>query len=238
VSQQPPEPYWSPLARPQFSWLQQAGIVVRHLIPVAGTLWFGWSLSQFALLSIFNIAFSLGCIAFVGLGASTLKAAEENQTGFVDGIGAWLSLLAATTLVIVLFTGMFGWLVFVMAPEGAHLLSERSLWMAALTMIVAAAPAVAAQLRIDAHSNQTEEQRKQRDQPAAGVLFLSGIVVFAMSGYAAGLGAFGLYPLMFAITAFFIFRDLRPDLMREAMRPRGKLTEAQAQWSRKVRKLP
>ena len=183
-------------------------------------LWFGWSPSQFALLSVFNVALSIGIIAVVGLGASILNTENDNHVPLVDRVREWARLLAVAAVIVLMLTTMFGWLIIVMAPEGGHLLASRSLWSGALSTLVTAVPIAIAQLRADAESGLSEERRKQRDQPKVGVLFLSGIIFFALSSYAASwFGTFGLLPLMIAITGFLIFSDLRPDLLREALRP-------------------
>ena len=88
------EPYWAPLARQPLDWAQVGASLLRHLIPVVGTIGFGWSVSQFGLLSVFNIAFSIACIAVVGVGASMLKtnAAKASTRGRIE---PWISLVSA-----------------------------------------------------------------------------------------------------------------------------------------------
>src|SRR4249920_3328218 len=65
------EPYWEPLARKQLRVTQTASIVARHAIPLLGVWLFGGSVENFLLLSVFNIALSISCIAVVGLAVST-----------------------------------------------------------------------------------------------------------------------------------------------------------------------
>ena len=68
--------------------------------------------------------------------------------------------------------------------------------------------------------------RKQRDQPVVlGHVFSAGLI-FIMSGWLLNMGAFGVAVMTIAVTALFIFRDLRPDLMRELTRPRNKPPKA------------
>ncbi|MEP6939912.1 MAG: hypothetical protein ABI846_09115 [Rudaea sp.] len=234
----PTEPYWTPLSREPLGWAQIGASLLRHLIPVIGTLWFGWSASQFGLLSVFNIAFSIACIAVVGVGASMLKASTSKATSAWARIEPWISLAVVASFVTVLLTAMFGWIIVVMAPEGAALFGDRRLWFGALGMVAAALPGVLAGLRADARSGLSDEQRKKRDQPRAGVLFFTGVIVFMGSGYAASwFGSWGLYPLMLLITVLLLLGDLRPDLMRELTRPANRLTDAQKRWKRMVDRL-
>ena len=74
---------------------------------------------------------------------------------------------------------------------------------------------------MDLLSPLTAQERKQRDQPNVIVLVLSAGLIFMLSGYIADFGRFGLVTLAIAVNALFVFRDLRPDLMRELTRPKN-----------------
>ena len=234
----PPEPYWAPLERQPLGWAQIAASLLRHLIPVVGTIGFGWSVSQFGLLSVFNIALSIACIAVIGVGASMIKARAESATSAWAKIEPWISLGIVAIFITLLLTVMFGWVIVVMAPEGASLFGDRRLWVGALGMIAAALPGILSGLRADVRSSLSDDQRKQRDQPRVGVLFFTGVIIFMGSGYAASwFGAWGLYPLMLLITALLMFGELRPDLLREITRPANRLSEGQKRWKKMVDKL-
>jgi len=234
----PSEPYWEPLAREPLSGAQVFASLLRHLIPVVGTIGFGWSVSQFGLLSVFNIALSIACIAVVGVGASMMKNNAAMATSAWRRIEPWVSLGIVAVFVTLLLTAMFGWVIAVMAPEGGALFGDRRLWFGALGMVAAALPRIRTALLADARSSLSDEQRKRRDQPRVGVLFFTGVIIFMGSGYAANwFGSWGLYPLMLVITALFLLDDLRPDLMREITRPASRLSDGQKRWKKMIDRL-
>lgn len=208
------EPYWAPLPRPHFTPMQTAGIVARHLIPIVGVLFFGWSASQFVLLSVFNIAFTVTSIGALGSAVSQRKGAGPS-TDLMHGIGSLISLLLAALLATLLLTAMFGWAVALFVKWNASII-----W-AALMMVLSAAPALLQQYRMDVLSPMTAQERTQRDQPNVVVLILSGGVIFMLSGYIADFGRFGLAALAIAVSALLVFRELRPEMMRELTRPKN-----------------
>ena len=116
---------------------------------------------------------------------------------------------------------MFGWVI------GLFVDWKMSLVWGASATIVFIAPAVAQQYWMDLRSALTDEERKQRDQPNVIGLVLCAGVLFMLSGYIGELGRFGLAIVVFAATGLFIFRDLRPDLMRELTRPKTMPPSAQ-----------
>jgi MFS family permease len=205
-------PYWAPLARQRLAPLQIAGIVMRHSIPLVGMLWFGWSAGQFLLLSVFNIAFGIACIGTVGVAVST----ASTPTGLADSVGTWLSLVAVAIGISALLTLMFGWVVALLVGGAAF---DVSLAWSALAMVVTALPGLITQYQTDLRAGLSEEQRKQRDQPNVLTLAMCGALIFILSGYAAKAGGFGVAVMVIGVTALFLFRDLRPDLMRELTRP-------------------
>jgi hypothetical protein len=210
------ELYWAPLPRPQFGALQTAGIVGRHLIPLIGMFWLGWSTAQFLILSVFNIGFSVASIGMLGVAVST-RIEVGPSPNMADEIGKWLSSFLIAIVAALFFTLMFGWVIVVLA----HPAFNVSLLLGALSMVIAAAPAMFDQYRTDVAAGLSEQQRKQRDQPNILVLVLCAGLIFMMSGYAADFGAYAKVALVAGVTALFIFRDLRPDLMRELARPKN-----------------
>lgn len=216
------EPYWAPLPRQHFSAAQTIGIVTRHLIPLAGVLLLGWSAGQFLLLSVFNIAFTVSCIGTVGVAVSTRKEDGKGRSIAAE-IAFWIQLLLVCAFLSVLLTVMFGWVIAVFAAAASpHGLFDRTLAWSALAILASAAPGLLQQYQADMRSSMTERERKQRDQPNVLVLVLCAGLIFILSGYILDLGRFGLVVMVIAVTGLFVFRDLRPDLMRELTRPKNR----------------
>ena len=212
------EPHWEPLPRQHFTLKAQLGIVLRHLVPVLGVFIFGWSAAQFLILSVFNVCFSVVCIGVVGVAVSTRQL---NGPGLkvADQIGTWLTCLALAVIGSVVLTAMFGWVIALFAVSGGEALFNVSLVSSALMMVAFAVPGLYKQYQADLAADLDEEQRKKRDQPNILVLVLTAGLIFILSGYAPDFGRFGLIVMVIAVTALFLFRDLRPDLMRELARP-------------------
>jgi hypothetical protein len=213
------EPHWEPLPRRPISPMQVAVGIVRNAIPLAGVLFFGWSAGQFLLISVFNIAFSVTCIGVVGAMVSTRK--EKGEADTAGEITGWLTALAVATGMSLLLTAMFGWVIVVLTAANGQRLFTPSLGWAAFTMIAAVAPMVLDQYRADIASDLTEAERKKRDSPNVITLIVCAGIIFIVSGYAAELGRFGLVVMVLFVSALFLLRDLRPDLMRELSRPRN-----------------
>jgi hypothetical protein len=211
------EPYWAPLARQKLSTTQTVSIIARHVVPLAGLWWFGGSVENFLLLSVFNIAFTIACIAVVGLAVSTRQI--NGDQGAVDSIGALLTLIVIGAIVTLVLTVMFGWVIALIASESALGLWNAPLGWSVLTIIVVALPDMVRQYREDMAAKLPEEERKKRDQPVVGGLFMCAGLIFVVSGYAGSWGRFGVVIVALLVTGLFIFRDLRPDLMRELTRP-------------------
>lgn len=212
------EPYWEPLARQHLTLAQTASIVVRHLIPLAGIVLPGSLAGEFLILSVFSIAFSIVGIGTTGVMVSTRKEVPAGA-GIADQAVGWILAIVLALVGSVLLTAMFGWVIAVFTVSSGESLFDGALLGSAALIVVAAAPGMVRQYRDDLASSLTEEQRKQRDQPIVLGLVMSAGLIFIMSGYAPDVGRFGLLALAFAVTALFIFRDLRPDLMRELTRP-------------------
>ncbi len=204
---------WKPIPCPQLRPAAIAGIVVRHALPVITNLWFGWSVPQFIVLTVFNIGLSISCLAGYGAMESTIKEAGSNPSP-AQQIGMWLSLTLWTLFFALVLTAIFGWVVLARLPEGT--LHDRALWLSALSMVMAAMPGYRDQILADIHAKLSVVQRRARDTPIAVILLTSGTLVLLLSWF---LPRENLVPLMLAATAFFIFRDLRPDLVYALSRP-------------------
>jgi hypothetical protein len=213
----PTEPYWEPLARKTLRPAETASIIARHVVPLAGLWLYGGSVENFLLLSVFNIALAIACIAVVGVTVST-----RQTNGFVstaDAIAGSLTLIVIGAGVTLLLTALFGWVIALIASESPSGLWNAALGWSALAIVAAALPEMIQQYRADVAAKLPEETRKKRDQPIIGGQLMCAGLIFILSGYAAGWGRVGAILMALAITALFIFRDLRPDLMRELTRP-------------------
>jgi hypothetical protein len=212
------QPYWAPLERPRYTLLETLGVFVRHLIPLAGMLWLGWSAGQFLLLSVFDIAFSVACIGVVGVAVSTRKTVG-NSTGLADRVAGWMVLVCVGMGICLLLTALFSWVIVLLATHEGQPLFDATLAWSAFAMVAAAGPALLRQYRADLHSPLSEEQRKQRDQPHVLGLVMCAGLIFIVAGNVAGLGRIGIALLVGAVIGLSLLRDLRPDLVRELTRP-------------------
>jgi len=211
------EPYWEPLARKKLRAGEIASIVARHVVPLAGLWMFGGSVENFLLLSVFNIALTIACIAMVGVAVSTRQI--NGVVSAADTISALLTLVVIGAGLTLLLTALFGWVIALIASESALGLWNSALGWSLLAIVAAALPEMIRQYSADMTAKLSEEARKQRDQPVVGGQLMCAGLMFVLSGYAANWGHIGVILMAIAITALFIFRDLRPDLMRELTRP-------------------
>ena len=155
------EPHWEPLPRQSFTPAQTAGIVVRHLVPVAGVFVLDWSAGEFVLLSVFNICFSIVCIGVIGVVVSTRQEIGPSPNA-ADAIGTWLFAMLLALVGSVLLTAMFGWVVaLLMVSDGGNLF-EFSLLVPALIMVVSAAPALYRQYTTDLVGGMCEGRASSR----------------------------------------------------------------------------
>lgn len=201
--------------RPRHGAIGTAGIVVRNLVPLAMVLAFGWSIGQFLVLNVFNLTFAVTSIAIVGVSVSHREA--MHASGTLDALGSWLMVIGAGAFVSLLLTAVFGWVVALMAWQDDGGLFDRGLLLAALAIVLAAAPGMYRQYRVDAASGLSEEGRKRRDQPQIHVLMASMAMILFASFWAAKGGRIGLHVLAVLVTVLSLLRDLRPDLLRRLM---------------------
>lgn len=194
-------------------------ILVRHAIPIAGMLWFGWSAIQFLLLTVFNLGLSIANIGLTGVTAATLRGAPGEAPARMD-IGQWLNLIAACTFIALLLTALGCWPIFIIAARGLATLRDPDLWWSALAMELALIPALHAEICDKLRSPMSLEQLKARDQPRVGSAFAGIGLSMLLSGWAAGFGSYATVLLVIAFTALSLVRELRPDLVHEAIRPK------------------
>jgi MFS family permease len=213
----PVEPHWEPLPRQPLTPLQTMLVCARHALPLA-SLWLpGGSPENFLLLSVFNIAVSIAAIAVVGVAVSTRQ--EAGDRGLADALSALAALAAVGIGVAMLLTVLFGWVIALIASASVDGLWNAPLAWSALAIVVAAVTEMVGQYRRDLAAKLPEDARKRRDQPVIGGQLMCAGLIFVLSGHAANGGRVGVVLMAIAVTALFIFRDLRPDLMRELTRP-------------------
>jgi hypothetical protein len=215
----PVEPYWSPLPRQPLSHAQVAAIVARHAVPLGAVLFFGSSALQFCLLAVFGLAVSIAGIGVIGIAVSTRPIRVASNTA--DVVGSWITLALVGAVGSVVLTALFGWVIGVLgALEVEELWNAMLAWGVAAT-VAGALPGMWVQYRDDVRAGQSDEDRQRRDQPQVFTHLLCAGLIFILSGYAGEWGRGGAIALALAITALFVFRDLRPDLMRAFARPAG-----------------
>jgi hypothetical protein len=211
------EPHWAPLARPALGRVQVASIVAQHLVPLVALWLLRGSVLNFLLLSVFNIAFGIAAIVAVGVGVSTRQ--ELGDRGEADALAALGTLVVVTVVLTLLLTALFGWVIAVVASASAPGLWNAALGWSVLSVVLAALPGIVRQYRADLAAKLPDATRKQRDQPVILGQVLCAGLIFILSGYAPAGGRVGMIVLAVAVTALFIFRDLRPDLVRQLVRP-------------------
>jgi hypothetical protein len=211
------EPHWAPLARPTLNRIQVASIVAQHLVPLVALWLLHGSVENFLLLCVFNIAFTIAGIVAVGVGVSTEQ--ELGDRGTANAVAALVTLAVVVVVLTLLLTGLFGWVIALVAANSVSGLWNAQLGWSVLSVVVAALPGMVQQYRQDLAGKLPDATRKQRDQPVIlGQVMCAGLI-FILSGYAPGFGRVGMILMALAVTALFIFRDLRPDLMRQLVRP-------------------
>lgn len=214
------EPHWAPLPRQQISVPQTVVIITRNLIPLACVLFFGGSALEFLLLSVFSLAITIACIGVNGVAVST--KIEETDAGIANAFSAWITLVLIGLFISLLLTALFGWVIALFASFGKNGIFTSTLLWSALAIAVSAIAELYRKYHADRHSGLGEAQRKQRDQPIVLGHVLSAGLIFIMSGELLNMGRIGMVTMTIAVTALFIFRDLRPDLMRQLVRPSNK----------------
>lgn len=194
--------------------------LARHLPPLIGVLAFGWSAGQFLVCAVFNTTWPIGVIAATGVVVSARQSGDSPPNLAAQAHD--LLLITVIALVAALALGaLFGWVLAVIAMHGDARTFDRSLLVSLGMTIAPGLVAAFGQYRADLASGLGEAARKQRDQPAIFMLLASAAIVFIVSGHLAQLGGFALPASVGVLTALFVARDLRPDLLQRFM-PFGK----------------
>ncbi|MGH8030046.1 MAG: hypothetical protein ACREO3_08935, partial [Arenimonas sp.] len=197
-----------PQVRPPLTRAEVVPSVVRNLIPLAG-LWLSrGSFENFLLLCVFNEAFAIAGLAVVGIAVSTRET--RLTSGPADNIAAWALLVLVGIVTTLGLTAMFGWAVALMASAQPLGLWNAELGWSLLAIIAASTFGMHRQYQRDVASKLDEPVRRRRDQPAIGGHLLSALGVMLLGGYSSG-GLAGVIVVALALTALFVFRDLRPD---------------------------
>ncbi|MBX3693448.1 hypothetical protein [Dokdonella sp.] len=202
----------TPAEAPRRDVVHTLSVVARHLVPLLSVLVLGGSITQFLLLTLFNITFSLACIGMVGVAVSMVGAREDDS--LAESIDTWATLIGVAAFISLLLTGLFGWVIVLMAGDEAGALWDRTLVIALAVIVLGAIPGVARQYRADLASGLSEAERMRRDQPEVFVHIVSATLILILSMHAVQFGRAGALAMAIAITAAFIARDLRPDLLR------------------------
>jgi hypothetical protein len=200
------------MARPAFTAMQKASIVVRHLVPLLALWLYGGSVENFLLVSVFTIALTIVGMGVVGVAVSTRQI--QGHKGSADAIAALAVLVVVGALGTALLTALFGWVIVLVASWSELGLWNAPLGYAVLAVLLVAVPDMVMSYRADLAAKTPEEVRKKRDQAAIGGHLLCAGILFVLSGYIVELGRFGATIVAIALTGLFVFRDLRPDLMR------------------------
>ncbi len=211
----PGEPYWAPLPHQQLTRLRTASIIGRNAAPLIGVLFFGQSAGNFVLLCAFNLALTIAGIGVVGVAVPQ----HGNYVGTADricGAGRLLPIGLGITLVL---TALFGWAIAVFVTQSELALFNRSLFWSALSIVLCALPEMWRQYTDDIRSKSSEKKRKQRDQPIVFAHVFNAGLIFMLTPCAFRFGRAGTIVAAMAITALVVFRDLRPDLVRQLARP-------------------
>ena len=208
-----PTPGALPVPRRRPSPAEIFPIVVRNLVPLAGLLVFRGSVEDFLLLCVFNEAYALACLGVVGVAVSTRDT--RIGTGMADLVAAWSTLAVVGIGATLLLTVLFGWVVALMAAQSPLGLWNAELGWSLAAIVAASLFSLAQQYRQDVASGASEALRRKRDQPLVGGHLFSAGIIFILAGYAAQWGLAGATVMAFAVTALFVFRDLRPDLMQD-----------------------
>lgn len=187
-------------------------IVARHLVPLTCVLALDGSIAQFLLLNLFNITLTLACIGMVGV--AVLMAGARVDHNLAESINTWSTLIGIAAVISLMLTGLFGWVIVLMAGNEASTLWDRTLVISLAAIVLGAIPGVVHQYRSDLAGSVPEAERKRRDQPEVFVQIASATLILILSMHAVQFGRAGALAMAIAVTIAFIARDLRPDLMR------------------------
>jgi hypothetical protein len=212
-------PKWAPVPRPRFGPWQQAGLVLRHGVPLAGALFSPTGAIDFLLLTLYGLGLSLSGLGVVALAISTKPTRE--RAGLADTVASFALMAGIGLAGALVYTALVGWVLALVASFTDDGLWHASLGWGALAMTVGVVPGLVAQYRDDVQSQRSEDERRRRDQPQVFEVMLASGFLFLLSGPIAGLGWGGMVVLALLLTAMLLFRDVRPDLVRKLVPERG-----------------
>jgi hypothetical protein len=201
-------------------WVQIASVVVYHLVPVVSAISSNAAVARFLLLCLFNVVFGIMSGFCANVVVTLLQTPARPSASHWGRIQPWVSLALVAVSVSVLLALLFGWLVIVMLPNATRALADRQLWLSAAVMVAVALPRLVTRGAADLRARASEDARVARDRPAVLLQVASGFAMLILTSYAVSwLGDYWLYPLMVVLTGFFIFRDLRPDVILRELFP-------------------
>jgi hypothetical protein len=202
------------LRAPDFPLLHKLGIVARHLVPAIGVLEFNAPVGQFALLTQFNIALSIGCITVFD--ADIARSKELISMSQREQLADFAKPLQRCLLFALPLAALFS--IPAVYAYGAAVFT-LSLLASALMMIVAALPGLFEKYRADIRSDIGVAKREEKYIPQNQSLLICAVLLAFYLPYGDPDGdAF----VVFATTGLLIFRELRPDLLMKLLKSSGR----------------
>ena len=202
-----PEPA---LRAPDFPLLHKFGIVARHLVPAIGVLEFGAPVGQFALLTQFNIALSIGCVTVFD--ADIARRKELSSMTRSEQFADFAQPLRRCLLFALPIAALFS--IPAIYAYGLTVLT-LSLFGSAVMMIVAAVPGLFEKYRADIRTDSGVAKREQEYIPQNQSLLICAILLAFYLPYG---DPDGDSFVVAATTALLIFRELRPDLLMRLLK--------------------
>jgi hypothetical protein len=200
----------SPLRAPDFPLLHKFGIVARHMVPAIGVLEFGAPVGQFALLTQFNIALSIGCITVFD--ADIARRKELSSMSRREQFADFAKPLRRCLLFALPMAALFS--IPAVYAFGIALFTLPLLVSAAM-MVISAVPGLFEKYRADIRTDDGVAKREQEYIPQNQSLLICAILLAFYLPYG---DPDGDSFVVIATTALLIFRDLRPDLLMQLLK--------------------
>jgi hypothetical protein len=204
-----PSAEW-PVQAADFPILHKLGIVARHMVPAIGLLELGAPVGQFALLTQFNIALSIGCITVFD--ADIARRKELSSMSRREQIADFAKPLRRCLLFALPIAVLFS--IPAILAYGMALLT-LPLFSSAVMMIVASVPGLFEKYRADIRTEVGVARREQEYIPQNQSLLICAIVLAFYLPYG---DPDGDSFVVIATTALLIFRELRPDLLMQLLK--------------------
>jgi hypothetical protein len=201
-----------PLFAPDFPLLHKFGIVARHMVPAIGVLEFGAPVGQFALLTQFNIALSIGCITVFD--ADIARRKELSSMNRREQLADFAQPLRRCLLFALPIAALFS--IPAILAYGLAVFT-LPLFASATMMIVAAVPGLFEKYRADIRTEIGVAKREHEYIPQNQSLLICAILLAFYLPYG---DPDGDSFVVMATTVLLIFRELRPDLLMRLLKIR------------------